>query len=196
MKPCRKNRKPIACLALNALEPQAARALREHLHHCDGCRSYLAEISHVTATLASAGAAPQAGVEPSPAFHASIARALRQSPAAGARVNWQDLGSNLLAILSQRRVAWPAFGVVALVILLVLVFPSRPHRTVPARPEIAALPRGDREPKADLAPTISNYELVAGKSLEQLDDLLTRQSLRNPPPLPRFSILTLTDSSD
>jgi hypothetical protein len=40
MKPCAKNRKLIAWLALGALEARRAAALRAHLALCEGCRQY------------------------------------------------------------------------------------------------------------------------------------------------------------
>ena len=45
MKPCVENRKPIALLAVNALEGPEASELRAHLELCSGCRKYLEEIA-------------------------------------------------------------------------------------------------------------------------------------------------------
>jgi len=52
MKPCSNNRKPIAWLAIGALDARQERALRAHLETCEGCRSYLEEISTITQKLA------------------------------------------------------------------------------------------------------------------------------------------------
>jgi hypothetical protein len=48
-------------------------------------------------------------------------------------------------------------------------------------------------PKAqsDPDPTISNYQMVANRSLEKLDELLTRQGNRNPSPSPIYTASTL-----
>jgi hypothetical protein len=75
MKPCGKNRKWIAWLALDALEARQAVALREHLAHCEGCRRYWDEISNVMAGLASA--APDSNLEASPLFHQRVAEELQ-----------------------------------------------------------------------------------------------------------------------
>ena len=44
MKPCSKNRKLLAWLALGNLDDKQATALREHVATCEGCRSYLDEL--------------------------------------------------------------------------------------------------------------------------------------------------------
>ena len=56
--------------------------------------------------------------------------------------------------------------------------PLAPH------PVQAAVPRG---PNHDLAPSISNYQRVASRSPDELDDLLTRQDTRRPPRLPSYT---------
>src|SRR5439155_25957510 len=51
MKPCSKNQKRIAWLALDALDVRQAHDLRAHLETCAGCRRYLVEISNMTRRL-------------------------------------------------------------------------------------------------------------------------------------------------
>jgi hypothetical protein len=41
--------------------------------------------------------------------------------------------------------------------------------------------------KSDLPPTIANYQRIATRSLDDFDELLTRQSERNPPPTPNYT---------
>ena len=53
MKPCGRNRKQIASLAVNALGAQEADDLQAHIRTCEGCRRYLGEISLLTRSLAS-----------------------------------------------------------------------------------------------------------------------------------------------
>jgi anti-sigma factor RsiW len=54
MKPCSKNRKLLAWLALGHLDAGRATILREHLATCDGCRCYLEGIAKVTARISAA----------------------------------------------------------------------------------------------------------------------------------------------
>jgi hypothetical protein len=53
-------------------------------------------------------------------------------------------------------------------------------------------------PKSDLEPTVANYQRVANRSLDELDDLLTRQANRNPPPVPIYtaSMFALANAAD
>src|SRR5678810_581820 len=46
MKPCRKNRKQIAWLVMDALDSSEA-VLNRHLQQCEGCRGYRLELSRV-----------------------------------------------------------------------------------------------------------------------------------------------------
>jgi len=67
---------------------------------------------------------------------------------------------------------------VVLVALFIFVLPPRiPGPTKPFARAVAA-----PSAAADPAPTLASYEKVAGQSLEELDDLLTRQSSRPPSP--------------
>src|SRR4051812_44692136 len=47
MKPCRKRRKQITWLAINALGTAQAAELDQHLHQCNACRGYFEEIRRV-----------------------------------------------------------------------------------------------------------------------------------------------------
>ncbi len=75
MKPCSRNRKLIAWLALDALEAEQARNLRAHLETCEACRCYLEEVSAVRARLAAAE--PRMDIQASEAFHQKVLRRLR-----------------------------------------------------------------------------------------------------------------------
>jgi hypothetical protein len=47
--------------------------------------------------------------------------------------------------------------------------------------------------KSDLSPTIANYQMVANQSLEELDELLTRQGTRNLPPTRAYTAASALD---
>jgi len=184
MKPCSKNRKRIAWLALDALDVQQARDLRAHLEACEGCRRYLAEISGVTEKLNAADI--EAGIQASESFHQRVVGALRSEETASA---WETLMAYLAGRLLHRRVVLPVIGAAVVVIAALSLFVQRPGIPLPA-PTVAQ-PVLKPNLKRDFDPTFSNYQMVANRSLEELDELLTRQGNRNPPPIPIYTASTL-----
>jgi Putative zinc-finger len=178
MKPCSRKRKLLAWLAQGELDAPRAQALRAHLEHCPGCRRYLEEISAVGERLATQPAEPE--VEPSASFHRNLLARLR----AEERVSpW--------AILSTRlnwRLAVSALGAAALLLLLLSLLPPSITLTPPVR--ITRLVPPPPMPARDLSASVANYERVASRSLDELDDLLTQQARRNPPSAPTFTAAT------
>src|SRR5260221_8971930 len=76
MKPCHRNKKPIAWLAADALDLVTAQKLREHLDECPGCREYFREVAKICRSHSAAGemlAEGQAG----PSFHALLLRRVK-----------------------------------------------------------------------------------------------------------------------
>jgi anti-sigma factor RsiW len=184
MKPCSTNRKLIAWLALDALDVKEARELRAHLETCEGCRRYMEEISNVTERLAKAEAEP--AIQASESFHQVVVRRL-QTEAPGSFS--PTVVARLQAMLLNWRVVLPVIGATAAVIAVFSVFESRPSLDLPATTGAqAVLTPGVKQ---DLEPTLSNYQVVANRSLEELDELLTRQGNRNPPPTPLYTASTL-----
>jgi len=185
MKPCPTHRKLIAWLALNALDAPKARDLREHLATCEGCRRYLEEISNVTEQLIAAETEPD--IQASEAFHQRVVR----------RIRAEEAGSFLeIAVARLRawplnwRVVLPLIGATAVVIAAGSLFRPRLGVPSPAPTGVQAVLAPKTEP--DLPPTISNYQRIANRSLEELDELLTRQGNRNPPPTPFYTASTRT----
>jgi anti-sigma factor RsiW len=191
MTPCSRNRKLLAWLALGELDARRAAALRAHIQTCDGCRRYLEELSTVTERLAAAEMTPD--LQASESFHRRWVGRLRAeqpgslwrilaAPPAAARLNW--------------RVVLPVLGAAALVIAMLSIVVRQPGVSLPAPTSVqAVLPP---VPRSDLPPTIANYQKVANRSLDALDDLLTRQGNRNPPPAPIYtaSILASANAAD
>jgi|ERR1051325_465430 hypothetical protein len=178
MKPCSKNRKQIAWLALDALDPQPAAALRDHLARCEGCHRYWEEISSVTKRLAAAQ--PDSNLEASAFFHHRVSAKLQ---AAERNSVLENLAAWFRGSAPNWRVALPA--VAALGIALLAMVAVR-HHSGPTRPA----PRMDQAASSsgsDLAPTLANYQIVAGQSLEKLDELLTRQGNKPLPPAPVYT---------
>ena len=183
MKPCSKNRKLIAWLALGELEARTASVLREHLAVCDGCRHYLEDISNVTQKLADAP--PASAVQASESFYQRVAEKLEADEA-------RSIGENLTALIRgvtlNWRLALPA-TVALLVAAFALVILWHPPRNVPPPPpavQVASGPGSD----SDFAPTLANYQMIAGQSLEKLDEVLTEQGNKALPPAPIYTAST------
>jgi len=87
-----------------------------------------------------------------------------------------------------------ALPLAAAVIITALVLFTRPSTVAPP-PIVQANPANV---KTDLDPTISNYHMIANRSLDKFDELLNRQASRNPSPTPIYTASTTTgpDSVD
>ena len=191
MKPCFSKRKLIAWLALGELDARRAQDLRAHIETCDGCRRYLAEISAVGERLAAADAKPE--TEASESFHRRLVGRLRAEQSRSPR---DALAAWMSATRLNWRVAFPAVGAAALVIVLVSLFPRQPGVSPPVRISRPAVALPDA--KEDLSPTVANYQRVASRSLDEFDELLTRQAKRNPSRAPIYtaSMLALANAPD
>jgi len=179
MKACEKNRKPIAWLALGALDAKEAAALRAHLADCDGCRKYFKEVSGATNTLGVA--TPDADVQAPAHFHRQLMARLRAEKPISA---WDGL----LAALNWR-VAVPAMMVLLLVVLLVLARKPAPTVTSVNPPRVSVV-AAVVTVVSDPAPTAVNYQLAAAQSLTKLDELLTKEGNESLPPAPVYTATT------
>lgn len=178
MKPCAKNHKLIALLALDELGREPASELRAHLEVCEGCRRYYGEISSVTDKLSTL---ETTDIRTSAAFHRRVVSALKaQRP-----VREESLFLRFLLSLRNRPVAWAISGAIAVLIAALVIFSPAPRAPAPGPVIANIVPPGGFS--ADLAPTIANYQMVANRSLDKLDDLLTRQGNLNPPPAPIYT---------
>lgn len=184
MKPCLNNRKLIAWLAVDALDALEERRLRAHLETCEGCRRYLGEVSAVTEKLTAAEI--RSDIQTSETFHQKVADALRAEETGSA---WTTAVAQLQATLLNWRVALPVVGATVVVIAGLFLYQRHPGVLLPSptRAQAVLTP----SVKSDLDPTISNYQMVANRSLEKLDELLTRQGHRNPSPTPIYTASTL-----
>ena len=178
MKPCSRNRKRIALLALDALDARKATALRDHLAVCEGCRGYWEEISSVTKNLATSEHG--SNLEASSFFHHAVAEKLQ---AAQSNSILKSLAACFRGLTLDLRVALPA--ATALVIGLLAIVAMR-HHSAPSRPA-SHMDQPASSSGSDLAPTIANYRIIAGESLQKLDELLTRQGNKPLPPAPIYT---------
>jgi len=180
MKPCSNNRKRIAWLALNALDGREAATLREHLGRCEGCRRYWEELSNVAGQLASA--ALDSNLEASERFHRRMAERLAGLQS---RSFLEHLATWLHEAMPSWRVALPAIAALLIAGLLWVTSPSHPAVALPAAPTFRV---GDHShSEREMAPTLANYQTIAGQSVEKLDELLTQHGNRRLPPAPLFT---------
>jgi hypothetical protein len=189
MKPCAKNRKLIAWLALDALDARPAQALREHLAACEGCRRYLAEISSVTAKLSAAE--PAADIQASASFHQKVANRLKANEPNSV---WEIVMANLTRM--NWRSAIPAVAALVVAVMTLAVpwrQPAVPPHNLHIQPVAPVATAPDLN--QDLPPTFANYQRVANESLEKLDELLTEQGNRNLSPTPIYTASTRSQAN-
>jgi xanthine dehydrogenase iron-sulfur cluster and FAD-binding subunit A len=182
MKPCSRNRKLIAWLALDALDARRAVALRDHLARCAGCRRYWEDVSAAAEELASA--APDSLLEASECFHHQVAEKLQAVEPGSVLENLWLRGTML-----NWRVALPAIAVVVIA-LFAMVAPRHPPAPSLPGPATVQVVSGSSS-GTDLAPTIANYQMTAKRSLESLSELLTTQGNKSLPPAPIYTASSL-----
>ena len=171
MNPCREHQESMALLAAGALSTEDAALAHAHLQTCDACRAYWQEMASVTELLGTAAVGPE-NVEASPALH----RRVMKSIASEIDSPWW---SGFVAQI--RAGAWnlAAGGVMTVALVLMVVWFSRP-RTAPIPMPVQTVKSIPARP--DFEPTFANYQTVANRSLEKLDELMTAQGIRSLPP--------------
>jgi hypothetical protein len=206
MKPCSKHRKPIALLALSlksgapneppSVESQLQPAQRNcnvhgprvspsgldtvsdpsfqhlisHIQTCPGCLQYFNELSTVTTFLTSTSDQPYPDLEATESFHRRVVDAIRDHPRFIPRDWLLTIADRLHFRPQPLRIALPALVAVAAVVFVMLTF----HHSPKPSPSTAA--HKEAQPQPPLPPTVANYQAVANRSLDQLDDLLTLQA--------------------
>ena len=173
MKPCSKQRKLIAWLAVRALDARQECNLRAHLNVCAGCRDYYQQVCDTAKNLAASDI--NAEIDPAPDFHHRVLNALRAEETTPA---WEIFVERMTDRFLRWRVALPATG--AMAVLLALLFLLGRDRNVsrPVTEAPHAFPPANL--RADLPPTFANYQMIANQSLDTLDELLLRQGISNP----------------
>jgi anti-sigma factor RsiW len=180
MKPCSQNRKQITWLALGELDIASEKTLREHLAGCDGCRRYFEEISGVTEKLAAAE--PDARVQAPDFFHQRLTEKLRAAESGSVL---EDAVAWFARMTPGWRVALPGMAVVLLAVFVVVTRRQPATDTVvpPPSVQVAVTPSS----VSDSAPTMGNYQMIAGQSLDKLDEVLTKEGNASLPPAPIYT---------
>jgi len=185
MKPCCKNRPLLAMVALRHAGELPDAGLQKHLETCKECRDYLEEFAQLSTVIQAAAAEPRADFVPAERFYRQLSsRILESKP--------RSFLDGLLAFLSgyawNWRVAIPATVSFVGVILSLVFLRGKPE--APAQPPAAAAIVSQME--TELAPptSLSHYQAIASRSLEELDRLLIEQSTRSLPPAPIFTAAT------
>jgi hypothetical protein len=182
MKACRKNRKNITWLVMDALSPENAAGLVTHIDRCEGCRLYRDEILSIKQRV-----------------HA-LQDLTPESP----------LDSEMLAVprLAQTNppkraprlaFAWTVAGAVTCLVALVFVRMS----SLDHSPSVQTNSHNAGQPAAsvasrDLLPSFATYRTIGNQSLDRLDQLLTLQSHSSrsapqPPTAGSLGVPTLED---
>jgi hypothetical protein len=174
MKPCSNQRKRIAWMAVGALGASEERALRQHLASCGGCSRYLQEIDGVKEALFAVKT--RTDIESSESFHRRVVGVLE--PEANGPT-WRTATEQFRAAWLSWRLALPAMAATLVIIAALFVGPRRPGDLL--SPSGHSPTRLDSKPKGDLAPTFSNYQRLANRSLDKFEELVNRQANRNPP---------------
>jgi anti-sigma factor RsiW len=182
MKPCSKNRKPLALLALGNLDAEQSTALRDHVATCEGCRRYLDELAKVTASIS--GAEMKVDIVATASFHRKVVAAVT---AEERRFVWPAIEGFLHGTLLNWRIAIPTVSgiAVALVVGLLLMSRQRPDVLLPAPSSAQGSLTHNLD--ADFRPTIGHYRMVANQSLEKFDQVLSEQGNRKLPPAPIYT---------
>lgn len=176
MKPCRKRRKQITWLAIEALDTVQAAELERHLHECIGCRGYFDEIrlvqqrvSSLPSLVSSQGAAELSAVQGREVIRETTShRRHNYFP----RFQFSHQLQWLLALSGS--------GLAALIFFFTRSEPA--HVTAPRPGVLIEISHNPAPP--DLLPSFAHYRAVGIQSLDRLDDLLAQQAQKAPHSLP------------
>jgi hypothetical protein len=169
MNPCAKNKKTLSWLAIDAVDAVEARGLQAHMESCAGCRNYFAEISNLAGRFDEFRATSE--IEATEMFHRGLARRIDSearpgifatvfAPVRPGALNW--------------RVALPIAGVMAAIVML-LITSAQQHVRPPVARVVEPIALAEK-PVNEVTPTFGNYRMLANRSLDALDQELTREA--------------------
>ncbi|HEY0455429.1 MAG TPA: hypothetical protein VGE41_03590 [Verrucomicrobiae bacterium] len=189
MTTCSKHRPGLALLASGESAGETEAELRAHIASCAECRQYFAELSNLTRELREAPAHNE--LLTSEKFHRNLMQAIRAEASSPLgklfRAGfWKSFGT--------WRVALPALSAAAVLVVAAILLNHSPENGVHFSPGPQAVAMA--KPGQEMVPTVSYYELLASRSLEKLDEVLTAQGARNPSPLASYTAASLSQRED
>ena len=189
MSPCSKYRELIAQLALDAINGSVKRDLQAHVENCAECRHYLDEISALTEKLNAVEI--RSDIQTSESFHRRVVGAVRDE-ARGSL--WHTLLSQIQESFKTWRGALTLAGATAAILALSFFLLNSDNWRSPkslANPGSQAQEVATPGRKGEIDPTVANYQRVAHRSLEKLDELLVSQGNRDSFPTPIYNAAML-----
>jgi anti-sigma factor RsiW len=169
MKPCSRNRKLLALLAVDELDLAKAQTMRGHIEECEGCRFYYQSMARVySGQRAIVEKLPE--VEASFGLHQAVMAKIRRtngrsSDATPSTLNWIRIGAVAASLV--------------LLVFCAMMFSRQKQEKPLARHEVTRPAPETKGPK-EFQPSIAGYRKNAGKSFENLDALLNKEGGRNP----------------
>ena len=186
MKPCAQHREDLVWLSLGELDPEESRLIRAHLSVCPDCRGYFEGMSSLSKSLGSQ--ANPSSIQASEAFHHRVVARIKSQPR---HTFWQIAADVAESFVPNWRFLVPA-SATALMILALAVF-QRPKVVAPSH-QSTPLVKSEVEPAAIARVALADYLMVANRSLDSLDELLTKQGeQRNPSPDPLYTASVISD---
>ena len=179
MKRCLEYRKFIAWQAADELDARRKNALEAHLDSCEACRRYQAEMLELTGMIRTANG--DAGMQASESFHRKIMTAVS---AERSRSVW-DFAAAWQVVFRNWRIALPVIGVIV-VLFAAMMLARRPGIPPAVAMDMPVIPSPVEQD--DLDPTLVNYQMAAGLTLDQLNELLNKQADKSPPPAPIYTV--------
>jgi hypothetical protein len=181
MKPCAKNKRPIAWLAAGLLDGNETEALRQHFERCPGCQAYWRSLSGLSEQLVQGSELPRA--ELPAAFHERVAQKIR-----GREKGRTVCHAPILRMFREWRLA--ALSAVVLLGVGILLWRHDPSDTRRGRPVQMTTIHSAPAP-----PTLAAYRRAAEISLENLDALLAKEVTRNASVSETFTVSSLLAQS-
>ncbi len=190
---CSNYRDQLAALTLGALEPADKHAVELHISTCAACRAALGELKSVTESLEDVQI--RNDIQTSERFHRAWTAQLQKATV-------PSLRERAVAFLRAFRLSQSPYALPVATLALLFVIGGFWLWSTHAPDEVRSTTNpsnlSSRQPGADseIEPTISNYQVVANRSFEKLDQLLTTQGIRTAPSLPVYTASALAISKD
>ena len=164
---CKKNRKLIVWQLLDELDATQAAELRTHLESCPVCWGYHQQMLGVTERLK--GLQSLSSAEADAAVRVSASGSVRPFR----RLAQPRVQQSPFVPVSTWRLLMPALAIIIMALFIIATLERQ--SPFPIQPLVPSRAQREPAPAIDLLPSIANYRAIANQSLDQLDELLSRQ---------------------